>query len=228
MTILWTVVAVIFTLYVLTTTTLLLTAKFKKNEKGNPVLDPDSWHFKLCHPILTRKHNSHTIIEHQNGFNLSLSICSYSADFFLMLWVSWPVLILWSITRTIVYAPFMTLFGYFPIADIDSMVWRDFPFAVNVGEIPLPEIKGHKIFPVYVVSPIIYSAGWLYFTEVTKMVSIWSFGVAIAIAVMIVSTKLTKTNQKEVSLVREWLLAKKSKVCLKLELASAQENTNKN
>jgi len=127
MTMLWTVLAVIFSLYVLTTTTLLLTAKFKKNKKGNLILDPDSWHFKFCYPILTRQLGSHGIIKDKNELSLPSSICPYTG-----------------------------------------------------------------------------------------------------IVVMIGLTKLAKSDQKEVSLVRAWLSAKKNKVCRKLELASAQENSNKN
>jgi len=130
---------------------LLLTAKFKKNEKSNLILDPDSWHFKLCHPMLTREYGSYDIIRHKEKFDLPFNICPYAAQFFLMLYIGWPVLILWCCLKTLVYTPFMILFGSYPIANIESMVWFSGNIlAVDVGEIPLPKIRGYKIFPIYI------------------------------------------------------------------------------
>jgi len=215
--------AIISVLYVLTTTVLLFFAKFKKNEKDDLILDPDSWHFKLSYPILTRKFDSYDIIEYKDRFNLNLNICSYAIKFFFMLYVGWPLLILWSCFKTVVYTPFMILFGYFPVANIESMIEYDIPLAVNVGEILLPEIKGYKIFPIYIVLPIVYFAGWRYFFNDTMIVSLSILIAAIVFAIIIGLVKLNQTNQKEVSLVRAWLSAKKNKVCWKLELASAEE-----
>jgi len=224
MTMFWTVLAVIFSLYFLTTMALLLTAKFKKNEKSNLILDPDSWHFKLCHPMLTREYGSYDIIRHKEKFDLPFNICPYAAQFFLMLYIGWPVLILWCCLKTLVYTPFMILFGSYPIANIESMVlFSGNLFTVDAGVVPLPEIKGHKIYPAYIILPITYFIGWLYFPKVTATVSIMVLGIATGIAVMTGLNKLVKTDQKEVSLIREWLSAKKNKVCWKLELTSAEK-----
>ena len=217
--------AIISVLYVLTTAVLLFFAKFKKNEKDNLILDPDSWHFKLCCPVITRKYNSYDIIKYKHRFgHLPSSVCLYSIVFFFMLYVGWPVLILWSCFKTVVYTPFMILFGYFPVANIESMIEYDIPLAVNVGEILLPEIKGYKIFPIYIVLPIVYFAGWRYFFNDTMIVSLSILIAAIVFAIIIGLVKLNQTNQKEVSLVRAWLSAKKNKVCWKLELPSSDKN----
>ncbi len=225
MPVLWIILLFIFSLYIVTSTTLLLSAKFKKNAKGNLILNPDSWHFKLSHPILTRRYSSLAIRKYKDDFKniIPSSICGYCANFSFMLYIGWPTLILWSVLKTLVYTPFMILFGYYPIADMKSMIWHDNPFAVEVGEISLPKIKEYKIFPAYIALPTAYLAGWLYYPSVVFKVSVWVLFVAAVIATILALVWFKETDQEQVSLAKEWLSAKKNRICWKLELASAEK-----
>ncbi len=226
MTTFWTILSVLALLYVVTATVLLFSAKFKKNEKGNLILDPGSWHFKLTHPLLTRKFSLYDIKRNPAYFDLPSNICPYAIEFFLMLYIGWPVLIIWLIFKTVLYLPFMIMFGFYPIADIVSMLeWGGNPFTVNVGKISLPKIGKYKIFPIHIILLATYAIGWFYNPSLTLASIIWVLSVAGGVSTIIglgwFYNWVKKTDQKEVSLAREWLSANKNKVCWKLELPPA-------
>ncbi|HEY4484442.1 MAG TPA: hypothetical protein VI978_01830 [Candidatus Paceibacterota bacterium] len=232
MEIFWLIVKITMGLYIATTTILLLSARLKKNSAtGNLILDPNSWHFRFIHPFLVRNYDTNSIIIHRDTIHfkekylLSDGLCGYSFQFFLSLYIFWPILILLSCAKTILYAPFTILFGYYPIANLESMTNAfgcPSPLAVDFGKIPLPEIKGHRIFPIYVLLPSAYIVCWLVFPTQAVVLTILIVSTATLFGLVVVVDKFTNrlknTENENVSLVKEWVSAKHKKVCPKLEI----------
>jgi len=206
-------------LYILTATVFLLTARIEKDKDGDLILDPDSWHFKLSFPFLKF---SLRAVEKLSG---NINICKYCIKFFLMLYLGWPMLIIFICLKTIVYSPFMFLFGFYPIANLMSM--SDELMHVDVGYIKTPEIKGVPIVPFYAVAPIAYVASLIYYTNVTLVATLACLALAVLIAlgvgISFTHEWLTETDEKTVSLVREWAGSKKRKFCRTMKVKSVTQ-----
>lgn len=195
-------------LYAVTATFFLLTAKLEKDKDGCLVLDSQSWHFKFSFPFLSRYY--------PDSFKYlfdSMSICGYFVKFFWMLYFGWPILVSWLTVKTLVYAPFMLSFGYYPIANLKSMSGEtgDAVFWVNIGEIKWVR---------YFFFPLVYGMAWKYWPANTYLVSFWVVILVICLAALLgpffLYDKLrekSRKNEGRVSLVGEWFKAKKRRVC---------------
>ena len=108
-------------------------------------------------------------------------IYSYYLRFVFMLLAGWPVVLVWQTAKTVVFAPFMFLFGYYPIPTFESIRnYGDFnPLAVDVGEIPLPRIGNARVIPLYVLLPIGYLGLFLLYN--TTVILVWTSGITLTI-----------------------------------------------
>ena len=211
--------ASVVVLYVLTATVFLLVAKIRKDEKGNLVLDPNSWHFKISYPFI--KFSKYQIL----FLSEKVGLCGYFAKFFFMLYLGWPMLMVWACLKTIVYSPFMLLFGSYPIANNRSMDEAfEGPLAVEVGEIKMlkPNVLGLTIFPFYIIALLAYVFSWIYYPDTTWTVTFWCLVtiavVVVAVAIIVGIYRFMKTDQETVYLIKEWANSKKKKLCPKMKI----------
>lgn len=193
-------------LYAITATFFLLTAKLEKDKDGYLVLDPQSWHFKLAFPFRSRyrPHSLKYLSDH-------MSICGYFVKLFWMLYFGWPIIALWLIAKTLVYAPFMLTFGYYPIANLKSMAWGDDDAILHVA-------VGKKKWVRYFFFPLVYSISWTYWPAKTYTISLGAVIIAVCIAaigglIYLHDRKIDDDSEGRVSLAKEWLMAKKRRVC---------------
>lgn len=212
-------------LYILTACVFLVTARIKKDADETLILIPNSWHFKATFPIMRL---SRYRIKELSG---RIGLCGYFCKFFLMLFVGWPIIAVGALLKTIVYSPFMLLFGYFPIADLNSVVEADYLplLAVRVKKIPLPRIQGFKLFPAYAALPFGYVACWLLWPgitlAVTRAILVFIGVIAVFIGLLIVLSRVRnwykKTDSELVILVKEWVTAKTRRLCPLIKIRSA-------
>jgi hypothetical protein len=213
-------------LYVLTATIFLLVAKIERHKEGYLILDPESRHFKMSYPILKFRKS------HVSEMSGHISLCGYFAKFFFMLYVGWPSIGVWCFLKTIVYAPFMLLFSRYPIANMQSMTsssWFSDEIKllnVEVGHLDPPEIKGLTIHPFCPLSIMAYVFCWIYFPSTallyTTIVLVFIATLALLVGFFWSMNWFSKTDYKKVSLVREWTVAKKRKMCPLLKIKSAK------
>lgn len=214
--------------------------RIEKDEKGNLILDLDSWHFKFAYPLkkfkikealntleyVRAKGIEHDITYAQTEVNVvcssfKTSICVYFAKVFWMSYFGWPAIIVLAVLKTIIYIPFMLLFGGYPIANLTSLYlglkYGKGPVSVDVGKIPLPKIFGYRIFPIYCILSLAYGTLWYFYPQGTWSVHLWvSIPVIVALIIVVVWTFFNwtlYTDEKSVNLLREWLITKKQKVC---------------
>lgn len=202
-------------LYVLTAAVFLLTARIGKTENGELVIDPGSWHFKIVYPF--RKFDN---LESFPPINL----CGYFAQFFFMLFLGWPFLVFFLFLKTVVYLPFFLMFGRYPVANLMSMRYpaAGAPFWVEAREIRLlrPKIKGFTFYPFYLIVPLAYGLGCLYYPSIVSSIN-WIlslFAVIVLGACFLTGFQwlfnwLKTTNEHSISLVKEMVRAKINKWC---------------
>ena len=186
------VVLAIIGLYIATAAVFMASARLKKDSNGNLILDPESWHFKTTFPM--RKFDVYKV----KDLSGSISLCGYFYRFFMMLFLGWPFILIWAIAKTILYSPFMILFGYYPVADLRSMyeMANDYgPFGVKVEQIYLPRIYGYRIFPIYLIVPTVYWICWKFWPITTIQVSIWTAELILGVIVFRLLVSLFKFGE---------------------------------
>ncbi len=204
----------ILALYALTIGIVLLFAKIEKEPDGTPILDTDSWHFKLAYPI--NRHDE-KFLERFSSLK-KISICAYFIKLFVALWIEWPIILVISAIGTIVTSMISISFGLVTI--MDWRIWwegREIVDLFRSKKVWLPTIGSHRVWPVWLVAPAIYI--WLLCLN-SKLMLQWTFTVlgavlciVVLIALCILCVWFSKTDQKKASLTRGWLMAKKNKWC---------------
>lgn len=172
-------------LYVITATVFLLTTKLKDDE-GNMWIDTDSLHFKITHPFYEYSFLKANVEE---GV-AKTSLCGYFLEFFLSLYIAWPLIIFWQTLKTILYTPLLLMFGYYPNPfRISAMVgYGCNPFSMELCKYRLPEVRGFKLLPFYILFPALYIYMWTIEGFVhTWMVKghLWGGGIILAIAIIV-------------------------------------------
>ena len=214
-------------LYVTTATVFLLTAKIEKGTNGQRYFDPNSWHFKLAYP---RKH--HHWWFRDTLARQGVTICPYFAKFFFMLYVGWPtIIILYTVTR-IFYGAVMFIFGYYPCMDLMAFMnrWRAGDAIIDEFEdgtaMGLLRIGKFRLIPIYIIAPLAYAWAWNVYPDATLATTVW-VAVAIAVIAAIVGVvlgikkfreKIREGELKRVSLLGQFISAKKSRFCFVLKL----------
>lgn len=233
--------------YILATIVFFSLVRIEKDEKGNLILDLDSWHFKFAYPLkkfkikkavealertrANAKADTDSILRAEDYakkvcLSFKTGICAYGAKIFWMTYFGWPALIVFLVLKTIVYLPFMVLLGSFPIASLKTMsnvLYYNSDntiialAAVGVGKIPLSKIYGYRIFPIYYIFPLVYSALLYFYLQETWNVTFWVLSSALAIscaaAFIIFLFWICDTDRKSVNLFKEWFVSQKQKVC---------------
>lgn len=230
----WIVLKIALTvigLYIAAAAAFMLSARLKKDADGNLILDPESWHFKAAYPF--RKFNIYAV-KYLSG---RISVCGYFRKLFLMLFMGWPILIALAVFKTLTYAPFMLLFGYYPIADHlsihESWGYGDGdsagPFAVHAVKISLPEFRGYQIFPVYLIIPLAYLACWMLWPGIAAAITVTALTIAIGIVivagVLMFAMAINKTHSGTIGIVKEYVSSKKKGVC-RLMIVRSSKNPN--
>ncbi len=120
---------------------------------GKPVIRISSWHGRVAYPFKKFSRSP-------DYGNLAQNFFSYWTKIFFMLLLGWPILILWETVKIILYAPFMLLFGYYPIPSFDVMSEGENPLFINPKQIYLPTIADRiSIVPIIPVGIVLYT--WL-------------------------------------------------------------------
>ena len=207
----WFLVSMVF--YVVTSVALIVFAKFEKTESGDLVIDSSSWHFKITYPF-QRSEQSFFYKVREHG----ISLCRYCAKFFWMVWVGWPLIVVFQTVKTSVYILPLLIFGFYPVPwNLDSL-GTDQSHKIKCRKFWLPKIKNVRILPIYLILPTVYA--WLFVSfEVTKKASLYTVGgvvavciiIAIVLLVMFTLEYIKDTDSEFVSLLREWTGAKKKK-----------------
>jgi len=206
-------------LYVVTATVFLLIARIEKDKDGILILDPESRHFKMSYPFLKfKKWQVEELSE-------KISLCRYFAKFFFMLYIGWPTLAVWCSLKTVAYAPFMFLFSRYPIANIRSMS-NEYDsnelFNVKVGHLRLLKVRGVTVHPFGPLAILAYLLSWAYFPSstfyFTRAIVIIITAIAVIATVVVGICWLLATDQGGVSLIREWVMAKKKGMCPPLRI----------
>lgn len=202
----------ILALYALTTGIVLLFAKIEKESDGTPILDTDSWHFKLAYPFGRYEKE---FMERLSDGRIKISICTYFWKLFLALWIGWPFLA----AVTIVGSAMTCIFG-----NIIVPSFKDDTKSMEHKEFWLPRIGDFRILPAYFLPLVFYF--WLLWSYPSKTWA-WTYTAfswtcamfkiiiipAVIFALFVFFLWFLVTDQKEVSLVREMVEAKMNKWC---------------
>ena len=199
----------------------LLWVRLDKDENGEPFLNPKSLHYKITGPMLSRR-------EKKRG---TVNICSYYLRFVFMLFVGWLVVFVFQAVKTIAYAPFMFLFGHYPIPTLESMKSACSDecniLAVDIGEIPLPRISlprfgNVRLLPIYILLPIGYVC--LFFLFDASSIITLTLICALILGLFFLLDWFNYTDNATVGLTREFLSSKKKKLCVILPIKEKGEN----
>ncbi|MDP3963847.1 MAG: hypothetical protein Q8Q39_05120 [bacterium] len=214
-------------LYALTATVFLLAAKIEKDANGQHYLNPDAWHFKFAYP---RKQNAWWF--RNTLARRGVSICPYFAKFFFMLYAGWPIIIiLYTVTR-IFYGAVMFLFGYYPsmglMTFVNRWVYADafFDEFQEGTAIRFLSIGKFRFLPVYLIAPLAYGWAWHIYPDTTLTITVWVAVAIVVIAAIVGSVlgimrfrkKVQQGELKRVSLLGQFISAKKSRLCFTLKV----------
>lgn len=213
----WFLVSIVglLVLYVVTSAIIIVSTRIEKTESGDLVIDSSSWHFKITYPF-QRSEQSFFYKVREDG----ISLCRYCSKFFWMVWVGWPLIILFQTIKTLVYGPFLLIFGFYPVPWNLDLFETDQAHGIKCEKFPLPKIKNVRILPAYLILPAVYA--WLLVSlEFVRRASFYIGGILIVICVVLgialligLLAEYTKnTDNKSVSLLREWAGAKKKRIC---------------
>ena len=147
-----------------------------------------------------------------------------------MTYLGWPMLFMWCFLKTLVYGPFMFLFGLYSVASLESMRCGR-PFDVKANRVAkLPTIKGYPIFPVYIIGLVLYGLSWYFYPDTTLgrtvvisfFLGIIACGFGIYYFYGFLSKKISKREldgrPSRTSLVTEWIGAKTSRLCPRVRI----------
>ena len=186
-------------------------ARLEKDESGSLVIDPNSLHYRVCSKVYEWE-ESH--IE-----NFGIGICGYFWRVFwafILLPIGYIIFAIFQMVKTIIYAPFMFLFGYYPWPTIESVRYGS-AFAVEARRISFPRVGKLELKPYTMVFPVLY--GWLLWSylQATLHWTYYLFIVVVAImavaAIYIAIAIFDESKNQRVTLVREYFNAKKRGIC---------------
>ncbi|OGN01954.1 MAG: hypothetical protein A2651_00590 [Candidatus Yanofskybacteria bacterium RIFCSPHIGHO2_01_FULL_42_12] len=208
--------------YVLAAVGFLLFACLEKDKDGSLLVDSDSLHYRACKKCYGWKMHetfqTHTCdyvkVNHLEYYQIGL--CGY---FWRVFWTPllFTVIGAWQTVKTVVYAHFMFLFGYYPWPTIEVMKREGNIFAVEVKQISFPRIGKLELKPYLVVFPALYA--WLLWSypQTTWNWTLISFVAMLVIAILLVAAwvadKVGKSENPRVMLVREYVKTGKRGIC---------------
>jgi len=211
--------------YFLTAVGFMLFARLEKDEDGSLIIDPESLHYRACAKCyqwkmyrIYRIWESDTKVSHVEYYQIGL--CGYFWRVFwafILLPIGYVILGIWQTFKTVIYAPFMFLFGYYPWPTLNVMEDEVNPFAVEMKRIAFPRVFNFELKPYLVVFPVLY--GWL-FSSYPQEIWRWTFVVlvivlviAMLIVIASVKGKVEDSENPRVVLVREYIKASKQGIC---------------
>ena len=158
--------------YFLTAVGFVLFANLEKDEDGSLVIDPESLHYRACTKCYKWKMyyicwqsdcGRYIKVNHIEYYQLG--ICGYFLRVFwafILLPIGYAILGIWQTLKTVIYAPFMFLFGYYPWPTKSVMENEDTILAVEAKRIAFPRFFNTELKPYFVVPPVLY--GWLFWS----------------------------------------------------------------
>jgi len=212
----------VLALHIVVTVTMVLLAKIEKEPDGTPILDTSSWHFKLAYPVA-----SHDPAFIERFPEKEISICAYFAKLSTTLYIGWPIILFLSAIGIIVFSVFSLQFGLLAIADWGIRHDARESYGDFRGEkIWLPKVRGHRVWPICFTAPAVYVwLLWLYPQKVlhyTAVIAEIILALICFFAICALFSWFSKTDEKEVSLAREWLVAKKQRFCPLMKIKTPQ------
>ena len=207
-------------LYLITATILYLRIKLNRDENGYPIINPDSWHFKVAYPF--KKYDTGFIEKLEEK---PFSICPYGIKFFLMLYFGFPILIIWTTALLIVLNTVMIPFGGYVKPDFEQASADELPFTVSRHEYhgSLPKLNNKlPLLPIFLLIPSAYVL-WFWLKPAESWKATWitltiTLGGAIFIGIIVVIAKLCgwfkNTDQNQVSLARETISSTYKRFCI--------------
>ena len=207
--------------YVLSAIGFLLFASLEKAEDGQLLIDPESLHYRACKKCYGWKMHCYPDpdkVSHIEYYKIGL--CGYFWRVFwafIFLPIGYAILGVWQTVKTVIYSPFMFLFGYYPWPTIEVMKREASPFAVEVKRISFPRVGKLELKPYLVVLPVLY--GWLFWSypqttwDRTLIAFILVLVAAVISAIVVVKDKVDESKNPRVTLVREYVKASKRGIC---------------
>ncbi|PIR42072.1 MAG: hypothetical protein COV30_00415 [Candidatus Yanofskybacteria bacterium CG10_big_fil_rev_8_21_14_0_10_37_15] len=133
-----------------------------------------------------------------------------------MLLVGWPCVFLFQAGKTVIYAPFLFLFGGYPIPTFESMKnygrYYDNLAAVDVRKIPLPRIGNIRVLPIYILGPIGYA--FLFFMyDNDAVIFSWTLRIVLVIGWFFSMIWIFKKYSDKLNLAEQFIDAKIKKFC---------------
>jgi len=213
-------------IYILAAVGFLLSTRLEKDEDGQLLIDPESLHYRACkkcygwkmHEIFQTHARDYVKVNHIEYYQIGL--CGYFWRVFwtpLLLLIVYTILGAWQTVKTVVYAPFMLIFGYYPWPTIEVMKRERDLFAVEVKQISFPRVGKLELKPYLVVFPALY--GWLLWSypQTTLQCTLFTFVVAlfaaVIFAIVTVKEKVDESENPRVMLAREYVKSAKRGIC---------------
>lgn len=210
-------------IYIMTAIGFMIFARLEKDESGLLLIDSNSLHYRVCDKVYGGWGINH--LE-----NFQIGICGYFWRVFwafILLPIGWIIFIIFQTVKTIIYAPFMFLFGYYPWPSIKSMRWYIYGsniFAVEARRILFPRVGKLELKPYTVVFPTLYGCLLWSYPHATWYSTLFLFIVVIGImavaAIYVFIVSFNKSKNQKVILVREYFNAKKRGICPLLKVKS--------
>ena len=203
----------IIVLYLFTATVVYVSIRLKKDEHDQPFIDSSCWHFKMAFPFRRFSYTFILELRHKN-----ISLCPYALRVFLMLYLIYPLLIIWTLLQMIVCIPIIfTLKGAYLVPDFYLLSQNKSIFTTRYNKVRLPKINNITVYPAYIVIPLLYT-GLLFINSegILKLtVVVLGFFLAIALIVGIVFSVLWlfTTDKKSVSMFRKTVTGRLKGFC---------------
>ena len=160
-------------LYVFSAIVFVVCARLEKDQDGSLLVDLESLHYRACRKCYEWREHAvrhsvrHSIIDDYIKIDhieyYQMGVCGYFWRVFwafILLPVGYTILGTWQTLKTVVYAPFMFLFGYYPWPTVNVMKRNDNIFAVEMERISFPQVGKWELKPYLVILPVLY--GWLF------------------------------------------------------------------
>ena len=211
-------------LHILSAVILLTFGRLKKEPDGTLILDHDSWHFKIAYPFKRYEFDRYKKDNRENRYDYyslwthymaegGVNICYYVSKFTNSLIFGWPFIILMLVVLILLDIIFLS-FGKYVVPNVKNLNG-----SLNDAsmDLKLPRIGKYRILPIYILAPTIYSwCLWQYPHSTihnTLTVAVGILFIAIVLGIYLACSWLSKTNQEDVSIAREWISAKKKGYC---------------
>jgi len=219
-------------LYVFFAVMFVVLARLEKDEDGQLIIDPDSLHYRACKKCYRWRMSSCSYKDRVDYIEFhQMGICGYVWRVFwapLFLLIGYTIFGAGQTVKTVVYAPFMFLFGYYPWPTKEVMKREENPLAVEVKRISFPRIGKLELKPYLVVLPVLY--GWL-FLSYPQTTWNWTLIAFVVVLVMIMVSaafwakdKIGKSENPRVMLAREYIKTSKRSICPLLKVKTKSVN----